>query len=61
MYAVIDMFFRDDKPEETIAGATIQEATARMIAASAEEGHLRFIEVFENGEKIGEFGYRGDE
>ncbi|WNS45274.1 hypothetical protein [Paenibacillus sp. MMS20-IR301] len=61
VYVVIDLYFHNDKQIEKIAGATAHEATARMIAASGEEGHARFIEVYENGVKTEEFGYRDDD
>jgi hypothetical protein len=54
VYVVIDLF----KMEEKIVGATIDLATANMLCASALEGHSRFIEMYENGVKVAEGGFR---
>ncbi len=54
VYVVIDL---SDKGEAIIS-ATISEDVARMHAASAPDGHNRFIEIFENGVKVAEFGFR---
>lgn len=54
VYVVIDLFGKTD----SIAGATIDINTANMLCASALEGHSRFIEMYENGVKVGEGGFR---
>ena len=54
VYVVIDLSADGEK----IISATTEEEVARMHVASAEDGHHRFIEIFENGVKLAEFGYR---
>ncbi|MEC0232728.1 hypothetical protein [Paenibacillus alba] len=54
VYVVIDLY----KGRDYIAGATTDLTFAQMLAASAGDGHNRFIEVYQDGVKIEEAGYR---